>query len=403
MSQDNQFHQYGYDHYLKAPARPTPQMSASGGRLDASPFFDRFKTPAIAAGALGSAAILFVGLIIFTYPSSDQTTIDVPIIKADLSPSGRAPDDPGGMYIPNMDSTVLDRVGQADRFEEVDVESPDVENLLSPRKTDFISKEEAIERAMAEEPEGLPEFEVIEEETRDIGAKVDEFDERFNRLNEKFEAARAEGESAIAETEELKEPTGEDILQKIGATATSDEETSDTHEDVLRVVKSQKPERPAGFGRQAYAPATSPETVEFVRNILSEDDETEALLQARNQRADRVAEERQQAYETEEVDSLSEIEPSIGAATTPAQAISSGTYFVQLASITDSARAETEWNNMRASYSVLGTSPYRVQQAALAHGTFYRIQAGPMSKEDARRICEALKAANKPGGCLVVQ
>ncbi|MCB1721141.1 MAG: SPOR domain-containing protein [Alphaproteobacteria bacterium] len=35
-------------------------------------------------------------------------------------------------------------------------------------------------------------------------------------------------------------------------------------------------------------------------------------------------------------------------------------------------------------------------------GTYYRIQAGPMSRASASDICDSIKA-QKPGGCLVTQ
>ena len=76
---------------------------------------------------------------------------------------------------------------------------------------------------------------------------------------------------------------------------------------------------------------------------------------------------------------------------------------MQLASITDAKRAVSEWTKMQRKYPVLVSSKFRVQEASLPGGTFYRIQAGPMSKESATQICNALKQANKPGGCLVVK
>ncbi len=83
--------------------------------------------------------------------------------------------------------------------------------------------------------------------------------------------------------------------------------------------------------------------------------------------------------------------------------IKAGLFFVQLASITDPARAGSEWVKMQKKYGVLSTSKFRVQEASLPSGTFYRIQAGPMSKSSADEICASLKASKKPGGCLVVK
>lgn len=80
---------------------------------------------------------------------------------------------------------------------------------------------------------------------------------------------------------------------------------------------------------------------------------------------------------------------------------SSGSYYVQLASITDKSRAESEWNKLNKKYaSQLSGYAYRIETATLDKGTFHRIQAGPVSKDQAIATCEAIKRVS-PGGCLV--
>ena len=81
---------------------------------------------------------------------------------------------------------------------------------------------------------------------------------------------------------------------------------------------------------------------------------------------------------------------------------SSGGYYIQLASITDKSRAEAEWEKLTKKYaSQLSGYPHRVETADLgAKGTYYRIQAGPVSKDKAVETCEAIKKVT-PGGCLV--
>src|SRR5690606_2405005 len=95
-------------------------------------------------------------------------------------------------------------------------------------------------------------------------------------------------------------------------------------------------------------------------------------------------------------------EPAAGAATAAPAAIESGTHFVQLASIQDSSKAASEYKKMQAKYGALAGMGYRLQEAQIAgKGTFYRIQAGPVSKAAAEKACAAIKTQN-PGGCLVV-
>lgn len=79
-------------------------------------------------------------------------------------------------------------------------------------------------------------------------------------------------------------------------------------------------------------------------------------------------------------------------------------YFVQLGSVTSQDKARAEWQRLQSRYaSQLAEQDYRVQEADLGErGVFYRIQAGPFSQNRARAVCKDLKEAGKTGGCLVV-
>lgn len=83
-------------------------------------------------------------------------------------------------------------------------------------------------------------------------------------------------------------------------------------------------------------------------------------------------------------------------------ASSSGDYYVQLASVKTADGAEGEWKKLTQKYSsqLVGYS-HRVEKADLGDkGIFYRIQAGPVSKDKATQTCNAIKQVT-PGGCLV--
>lgn len=78
-------------------------------------------------------------------------------------------------------------------------------------------------------------------------------------------------------------------------------------------------------------------------------------------------------------------------------------YFVQLSSIRDQDNAGSEWQKLQASYPQLSGQGHRVQKAELGErGTFYRVQSGPLSKDDATKLCDSIKS-QKPGACLVVR
>lgn len=98
----------------------------------------------------------------------------------------------------------------------------------------------------------------------------------------------------------------------------------------------------------------------------------------------------------ESVSSPSQIEPAAGGPT-------AGSFYVQLGSVKSSEGAENEWKKIRSKYSSeLSGYSHRVQRADLGgKGVFYRIQAGPVSKESASSTCRSIQQLT-PGGCLVV-
>lgn len=96
--------------------------------------------------------------------------------------------------------------------------------------------------------------------------------------------------------------------------------------------------------------------------------------------------------------SAAKTEPAAG---TTAAKVSPGGSYVQLASVKDPSGAASEYKKMQAKYTALSGVKFRAQEANLgAKGTFYRIQAGPMSKDSAASVCNSIKA--KGGSCLVV-
>lgn len=78
--------------------------------------------------------------------------------------------------------------------------------------------------------------------------------------------------------------------------------------------------------------------------------------------------------------------------------------YVQLASLPNESDAQKEWAILQQRYGdVLGALPVRYKTVDLeGRGRYTRIQAGPLSEEEARGTCAALQAAGKQSGCIVV-
>jgi cell division septation protein DedD len=75
--------------------------------------------------------------------------------------------------------------------------------------------------------------------------------------------------------------------------------------------------------------------------------------------------------------------------------------YIQLAAVKSEADAKAKWAKLKSSYSALSSLSLKIQKADLgAKGTFYRVQAGPTSADNANSICAKIKAAK--GACLIV-
>lgn len=86
----------------------------------------------------------------------------------------------------------------------------------------------------------------------------------------------------------------------------------------------------------------------------------------------------------------------------PAKTASAGGYRVQLAAVRSQDQATAEWGKLQKTNPELGPLQLNVVQVELPEkGTFYRVQAGPLSDQgSADQLCSALKARSQ--GCIVV-
>lgn len=104
---------------------------------------------------------------------------------------------------------------------------------------------------------------------------------------------------------------------------------------------------------------------------------------------------------------LNRTEPAAGieqmAKSSAAAVQTGGNYYVQFASLKSDADARNAWSDLQGEFAVLKSLSLRVQQADLgARGTFYRVQAGPITEASARSICSQVEQ-KRSGGCLVIK
>ena len=78
------------------------------------------------------------------------------------------------------------------------------------------------------------------------------------------------------------------------------------------------------------------------------------------------------------------------------QAEPKGAYRIQLGAFSSEQRARDAWDLFRKKHpEILGSRELILDSASVKGKSFYRVQAGPMSKSDARSVCERLKKAGQ--------
>lgn len=83
--------------------------------------------------------------------------------------------------------------------------------------------------------------------------------------------------------------------------------------------------------------------------------------------------------------------------------VPTGNTYIQLGAFRDAAAARGEWDRLQKKFpNELSGFAFRTEQVSTAKGTLTRLQAGGVSLDHARKICEALKSKNA-GGCIVVR
>ena len=92
-------------------------------------------------------------------------------------------------------------------------------------------------------------------------------------------------------------------------------------------------------------------------------------------------------------------------ASTPKAAAKTGAYRVQMASLKSRAAVQKNWASLKRKHpDLLGKLQLNIQSVQLSggRGTFYRMQAGPMtSRAQANSLCARLKSRKQ--GCIVVR
>ncbi|MCC7304876.1 MAG: SPOR domain-containing protein [Alphaproteobacteria bacterium] len=382
------FANYDQDTYVRqsqGPGAPPRRPSSQSTPSLKDRIRERIGNPAVATGALLVASAAFAGIIIASYPSSNSSAPPqpVPIIRADSNPFKSAPENAGGMQLPNQGSTVFGDGKLA--------EKEPVENLFD--------KEEPMDKleAFAKEAEATYDKKEAAPAAPSKTIEISEVEE--TEASPPSEIT----ESVSNEAEGLETKIIEQKVEKIPPRGI---ETAAKTESAPSVPAAPAIAHPAG---------SSPDTLAFVKSVLDKKDDKvevgsapqpETLSRTPVQESVNTKAPEAPVEITSADELIQKIEPASGASTanTAAKAITPGTYYVQVGSVMEQSKADGEWKRIAKGYgSLLSSVEYRVQRAEISPGSIrYRLQAGPMSKESAASLCDSIKA-QKPGGCLVVR
>ncbi len=357
MNQSN-YDNYNFDHYQHPRARKGFLEKVIGPGLAA-----KFRNPLFATTALLITGAAFAGIIIASYPDSNDGQ-NIPVIQAETTAFKGQPDDPGGMDVPFQDSTVFSGM----RDDNLPEPAP-VENLLD--------SEEPVDRleAFAAEAEKI----IQESEARQKTLNLIE-DATGVQAIEAHDEATPPAEMASAEPQTIKQE-----VVKIKP------------EDLMQQVQKPSAAKPV----EGYKAGTSPDTLEYVKNVLDKKDgkvADDTAASPMDTALNTIPEEEARAAAAR----VAAVKPAAG--TAAAVAVSEGTHYIQLGSVKTSDGAAAEWGKLQKKYPAqLSSLQYRVQRADLGErGVFYRIQAGPISGESAGSLCDSIKAQS-PGACLVTK
>lgn len=359
MNQDNNFQQYGFDHYDQVPMQRGFVERVFGPRIAG-----KMRSPLFATGTFLLAGVAFAAIIISSYPSSEGEE-NIPVVQADAGDYKQMPSDPGGMQIENRDSTIF----MSMRGETAEEGAP-IENLLD-------DADEQIEK--------------LEEFARQIeeAAATEEVTEAARQVPENLlESVETAGEQVAAKTDEVIAVPSPSVNPEGAAPAEATPPAQENLQVAAAPTTTTTPTKPV----LTHKAGESPETLEFVKSVLDKKDGRVAAAAPAT---------RNHASANDAATRAANIQPAAGAM--KAVGITPGEHYVQLASVTSMSGAEGEWGKLQKSFSQLAGMQHRVQAADLGErGIYYRIQAGPMSKESADALCGEIKA-QKPGGCLVTR
>jgi hypothetical protein len=318
---------------------------------------------------------VLVSVLWYSYPreSKKQEIIAAPIIRADAGMYKVIPEDPGGMIIPYRDSTIFEALlDDGDKNREIEELLPKDETPIS--RTDMFVD---IRTDIIETPPSIEEGESVTQLKTIVGDTV--IEELVGSRENIAAVHTSKGglvPPSIPKPEELFDSSAERVVMvpgEDGKTELANVVAMEKAEELAKVVKEQEVKTQERIASVPIpVPSAKPDTVSSSMSSMN--------------------------YAAWKAGS---IEPAAG--TTKDLTDDTGSYYVQLGSLGSREAAVREWSKLQSQFQNLQALGYRIEKADLgANGTFFRLQAGPVRKTQARMLCNVV-TERRPGTCLVVR
>jgi hypothetical protein len=268
----------------------------------------------------------------------------VPVITADTTPEKVKPEDEGGMQVPNQNVQILDNMngGQATAEQQQNV-LPPPEQPVAPPTTETTDQANAAPQAPAITDAPKPEPAPTPPAVTDQAPSVDAPSIPSVSAPEPGQTAAAPTPAPVvpdAQTQQAAPAAAEPAPAPAAPTTTAEKPTEITPTPAAEAPKAAEPTQTAAAPTTPAKPSVAP--------------------------------------------------------------TAGGTARIQLAAVKSEALANAQWAKLQKAHpDLLGALTLSVQKVDKSGGTLYRIQAGPLSKAQAKELCTKLKAQKQD--CLVAK
>lgn len=331
-------------------------------------------------GMVGVVALMGGGIWFFVSGTGNNAVGagGLPLIKADSKPAKIVPEDPGGDVMPNADSTVFSAIGA-----EVGVD-PSMENLKMPA---------------GEKPAEMPEFAGLKTGFAVPAQPAKVTEDLFAPTT----TAKTKNDyvSGIAPDVLPPEPvaTAEPVEEKpepVKVEEPKPEPKAEVKAELKPEIKKEEPKK------DASPPAEPVIAAEDLNPAQAMEQQEKAIIAPQVKPIippSKPAGLKTDVKPVAKAEVKTETKP---AAATTASPVKSG-YYMQLASTPSKEEAPRLWARLQAKYPAAlgGLTPVYQTATVPGKGEYIRVQAGPVTQQQANDRCKQLHAIDAKGGCLV--